>query len=442
MRSSLLRVFAVLAVLSVAPQGARAEPRVIDLTTAVRTAVEGHPTLISFREVEKAQREKLEEQRAGYLPSIAPSFAYTRRTANCINQPAGFPCSQVPTTTSGWDTFNFFSTGISINQTIYDFGRTGGAFDVAKVGVEVTRQQTLGTRLGVVLDVKVAYFGVLSNQELVKVAEDALEQQKKHLEQARGFYEVGQRTKIDVAQSESDFATAELNLIRARNNLLTAKLTLLNAMGEPSTALDFTVRKDETPPLPEESGGPDELARKAVEQRADLQALESQARQQETSIRVAKAGYYPQLTMQLGPNWAGTELSNLSTNFLITFTLSWPLGGLNPYFTYHQVDEFHANARAAWANAAKLRNDVRVEVEGARLTLSAAKQAVDAAERALVAARERHVLAEGRYQAGTGSIIELSDAQAALTAARATRVQADFDVSVARARLVKALGRE
>ena len=47
-----------------------------------------------------------------------------------------------------------------------------------------------------------------------------------------------------------------------------------------------------------------------------------------------------------------------------------------------------------------------------------------------------------RYQAGTGNIIELSDAQQAFTMAAASRVQADYDVDVARARLARALGRE
>ncbi|MGZ3425302.1 MAG: TolC family protein, partial [Polyangia bacterium] len=50
-------------------------------------------------------------------------------------------------------------------------------------------------------------------------------------------------------------------------------------------------------------------------------------------------------------------------------------------------------------------------------------------------------LAEGRYQAGVGSIIELGDAQVAATTAAAQKVQADYNVSTARAQLLNALGR-
>jgi len=58
-----------------------------------------------------------------------------------------------------------------------------------------------------------------------------------------------------------------------------------------------------------------------------------------------------------------------------------------------------------------------------------------------VNAREQLRLAEGRYQSGVGSIIELGDAQIAATSAAAQVVQADFNLATARAQLLTALGR-
>jgi len=55
-------------------------------------------------------------------------------------------------------------------------------------------------------------------------------------------------------------------------------------------------------------------------------------------------------------------------------------------------------------------------------------------------ARERLRLAEGRYAAGVGSPIELGDAQLALTTAQAQAVQAQYNLSSARADLLAALG--
>ena len=96
---------------------------------------------------------------------------------------------------------------------------------------------------------------------------------------------------------------------------------------------------------------------------------------------------------------------------------------------------------AAKAQADTVRQQVRLDVEQARLAVRAAKAALDAAGDALVNAQELLRLAEGRYETGVGSIIELGDAQVALTAAAQQKVQAEYTVATARAQLIRAIGR-
>ncbi len=88
------------------------------------------------------------------------------------------------------------------------------------------------------------------------------------------------------------------------------------------------------------------------------------------------------------------------------------------------------------------RQQVRLEVDQARLGVRAAKGSLEASGEALSNAREQLRLAEARYEVGVGSILELSDAQVTFTAAGQQRVQADYSLSQARAQLVKALGRD
>jgi outer membrane protein len=119
--------------------------------------------------------------------------------------------------------------------------------------------------------------------------------------------------------------------------------------------------------------------------------------------------------------------------------LTWPLfqGGL----TAGQSREAKANIEAAAAQLAQERLSIGVEVEQARLGIEAAKVVILAANDAETNARERFRLAEGRYESGVGSIIELDDAQLALLSAGAQKVQAAYDLAVARAELLSALGR-
>ena len=87
------------------------------------------------------------------------------------------------------------------------------------------------------------------------------------------------------------------------------------------------------------------------------------------------------------------------------------------------------------------RQQARVEVDQARLTIVAGKAAIAAAERSLANARARLNLAELRYRTGVGNGIELSDAQLAATNAGFQLLQATLKLDTARAQLQKALGR-
>ena len=418
---------------------ARAE-RVLTLEAAVQAALRAHPSVALAQAQNEAQGARVGEAFAGYLPSVGYNFNYTRRTANCVNQPASFPCDSVPRPNAAYETFNFWSAGVSVVQPLWDFGRTSNAHEAAKLGARATLAQVRASRFQVALETKLAFFNVLAQARLVLVNREALRQQREHLAQAEGFVRVGTRTRIDAAQAEAEVANAELAVLRAENAERQAKVALLGAMGEPSSSDAFRLAAPAPKGLAEEAMPVADLARRAVASRPDLHALEREAQRQEANIRVARAGYWPQLALQVGPTFAGTDLPGLSTNFAATVTLTVPGGGFNPYFTRQQVAEFHANARAARALATRLRNEIHVELQQARLALDTAKRVVVATVRVIEAASERLSLADGRYRAGAGTMLELSDAQLAVNSARASRVQAAYDVEVARAQLARALG--
>jgi outer membrane protein len=136
---------------------------------------------------------------------------------------------------------------------------------------------------------------------------------------------------------------------------------------------------------------------------------------------------------------AGSELGNLAWNWSAALTLTWNLFGGGQ--TTSQVREARANASVLRAQLDVLRQQVRLAVEQARLAVVAARASLDATKEAATNARERLRLAEGRYQAGVGNVIELGDAQVAMTSAAAQEVQAHYQLANARAQLILALGR-
>ncbi|HET8734731.1 MAG TPA: TolC family protein, partial [Anaeromyxobacteraceae bacterium] len=213
---------------------------------------------------------------------------------------------------------------------------------------------------------------------------------------------------------------------------------LAQAMGEPG-APDFDVSDDALPPVPGEDGPLDPLVAEAVAARPELASLADQRRSLALSRSAAQTGWLPTVGAQAGLTDAGPSLDSTVWNWNASVTLGWNLfeGGL----TRARVREADANLDALAAQEDALRIQVRVDVDSARQGVQAALSARTAAEEALVNARERLRLAEGRYQAGAGSIIELGDAQVAATSAGAQRVQAEFDLAAARAKLLRSLGR-
>src|SRR5262249_32375866 len=153
------------------------------------------------------------------------------------------------------------------------------------------------------------------------------------------------------------------------------------------------------------------LFQEATEARPDLASLVAQERAQDLTIRSIQGSYAPSISISTGGTEAGGQVGNLGWNWNAGLSLTWPLyqGGL----TDAQVSQARANLISIEAQIAALRQSILVQVQQARLTVVASREALKAAEEALVNAQQQLRLAEGRYETGVGSVIELGDAQVA-----------------------------
>jgi outer membrane protein len=181
------------------------------------------------------------------------------------------------------------------------------------------------------------------------------------------------------------------------------------------------------------------LAAKALAARPELATLDQQRQAQEDTIAAARGGYGPTLSASAGASEAGIDLGGLVPNWYGGVTLTWPIfqGGL----TRGQVHAAEAGLEILNAQKSTEALQVRFDVDAARLAVRAAKGTIAAADEAAVSAREQLTLAEQRYAAGIGSIIELNDAQLTHSSAAAQVVQARYGLASARAQLQAALGR-
>jgi outer membrane protein len=411
---------------------------VLTLERALEIGRAQQPQLRQARAQSQAAEARADEAKAPLLPQVQGTAQYQRTTANVIPRPgfAGQFGSRPP---ESWDTLNYWTFQATASQLIYDFGQTSGRWRSAQASALAQRDTEAATTIQTALGVRLAFFSARAARDLVGVSRENLLNQDAHLRQTEGFVAAGTRPAIDLALARTALANARLQLINAQNGYLTAKVQLNQAMGVVAAA-DYEVADDTLGPVEGEEQELDPLAAEALGHRPDVAALNQQARSAELLIGSVKGGYAPSVGVSTGFLDAGLALDSTVWNWNASVTLTWNLfqGGL----TRAQEREARATFDAARAQADALRLQVQVDVEQARLAVRAARVGLDAAEEALENAREQLRLAERRYQTGVGSAIELGDSQVAFTTAAAQRVGAQYNLSSARAQLLRALGRE
>ncbi|MDB4934801.1 MAG: outer rane efflux protein [Labilithrix sp.] len=416
--------------------------RVLRLDDAVATALKNQPTIQQARAQTNAAGGRATQARAGLFPQLTAVASYQRirsagvggRSGTATTTVGGAPSAITPSGTSGIDVFTF---GGSATQLLWDFGATYNRSRAASRLVDAASANEKTASQNVLVDVRRSYFTARAQKALIGVARGSLQNFQQHLTQIEGFVGVGTRPEIDLAQARTDVANSRLQVIDAENAYAVAKAQLSRAIGL-GGASDYEVADDELPPIDGEDLATDRLVARAFAARPELLALDKQREAYQLSAKAYRGQYGPALTASAGASETGTDLGDLGPAWSVGVNLNWPIfqGGL----THGQVREAEANADATRAQTDTQKLQIRVDVQQAQLDIRAAKASQVAAGEALTNARERLRLAEGRYASGVGSIIELGDAQVALTTAAAQVVQAQFRLSTARADLLAALG--
>ncbi len=403
----------------------------LGLDEAVELALRNHPALQQARASVAVAEARTTQARAPYLPQITATGQVQRTTDNTVpRRPGGG---------ADWDgtTFNRFTFGGTASQLVYDFGQTSGRWSAAASNEAAAQSTADAQRTQIITTVRRTYFAARAQEDLAAVARATLENQEKHLQQSLRLVEQGLRPEIDRLSNETNVANARVQLIAAENAFNLACTLFTQALGLPATP-GYAPSNDDFPPLAEEALGTPALVEQALSGRRELAAFAQQRQVQEALVSAARGGLGPSLYAQANVSAGGAELGHLVPNWGLGALLNWPLfqGGA----TTGQVREARANLDLLRAQEDAFRLGVRVEVEQAALNVRAARATLEAAQVALASARKQLQLAESRYAAGLGSVIELGDSQVQATQAAAQEVNARYALASARATLRGALG--
>ena len=384
------------------------------------------PNILAATSTVDASRSRVGQAQANYYPQINLTAGYSR-----ISPLSGTTSTGSARTSSR--NFDQYSSSASLNQNIYDFGRTTTQVKIQNLNLDSSRADLENVSEQTVFNVKQAYYGYWPIRN-VAVAVESVKQFQQHLEQAKGFFEAGTKPKFDVTKAQVDLGNAKLNLITAENSLKISRVVLNNTMGVPDAPENKI--EDNLDFLKYEIAF-DKALETAYANRPDLRSLILRRQATESSIELAVKNYYPYLSGNASYNWSGEKFP-LDHGWTAGATLSFPL--FSGFLTKYQVEEAKANLNVIRANEETLKQGVLLDIQQAYLNLQQAEEKINTAGLNVKLAEENLEIANGRYTAGVGNPIEVTDAEVSLINAKTSYNQALYDHKVTLANLEKAMG--
>lgn len=427
-------IFIVLFLIVIAPFKAGAEELIkkgelLNLERCLELGLKIHPTLVAAAGAVDASRSRVEQAKAIYYPQIDGTAGYSRiapvYSTNILT-------SQY--TGAAVRSYDQYTGSLALKQNLYDFGKTAAQVKVQQMNLSSSGADLETVISQIIFSIKQAYYSVLQAKRNKGVAEDTVKQFQQHLEQARGFYSAGTKPRFDVTKAEVELSNAKLNLIKAENALRIAGVNLNNAMGFPE-APEYVLEDSLT--FKKYEITLEEALARAYSNRPDIKSVAAKKQAAEASVELAKKSFYPALAGSAAYNWGGRSLP-LENGWNVGANVSFSI--FSGFLTKNQVDEAKANLRVALANEDALKQTVFLETQQACLNLKEAEERIPVAELTVRQALENYDLANGRYAAGVGNPIEVTDAEIVLANAKTAHIQALSDYKVAQASLEKAMG--
>jgi outer membrane protein TolC len=387
------------------------------------------------------------QTRAVALPTVAATGNVSRSDQSLIEN---FPFSSSAGPSNGavfLTPRDTWATAITLTQTIYQGGRTLSALRAA----QLTKDQAILNYESAVADALLAtrsnYYDVLLAEQEIIVNEASTNLLTKQFEDQQRRYDAGTVPKFNVLQAEVALDNAIPPAINARNAYRIAKNNLCNQLGYnlprdvwEDIPLHLSDQLDSTPYNIEL---PAAIAQ-ALQKRTELQSLRKTEALDRENIINAKAGYKPTISAFAGWDWRSPEFQPDPQaeydGWQIGGQFSWSI--FDGALTRGKVIQAKAQLEHARADVEDRARQIELEVRTDYSSFINAREILQSQIKVQEEAEEALRLANARADAGTGTQLDVLNAQTSLTQARTTQVQAVHDYDVARARLERAIGQD
>jgi NodT family efflux transporter outer membrane factor (OMF) lipoprotein len=377
-----------------------------------------------------AARALVKEARAQLFPtvSVGPSITLQRQASN------GSTASSL----ASKGTYADYSLPFDATWQPDLFGRLRNTISAAASGAQASAADLENIRLTMQADVVMDYFQLRGQDALKQLLDSTIAAYQQSLDLTKALYDTGIGTQEAVKQAETQLESTQaqdvaLGIQRAQFEHAIATLT-----GQPASTFSLPVEPLNSNPPAIPIGVPSQL----LERRPDIASAERLVAQANAQIGIARAAYFPTVTLSAA---AGLESTAISTWF------TWPsrFFSAGPSITETifdaglrkaTVEQFRAQYDETVANYRQAVLTAFQQVEDNLASLRILSGEIQYQDTAVQSAQETLALATDRYQLGIDPYLNVITAQTALLSNQETAVNLRIQQMTASGGLIETLG--
>ena len=383
------------------------------------------------QEKEIARGERLKSYSA-ILPTVGLSGDYTR-----LDEVSSFNIGGRKVMMGDVDNY---SAALKVTQPFFAGGAIIAKINAGKLFSLLTDQTVRAAVQDVIYEAEHCYYDVLLNQHLCQISADAVRSAQAHLDSVKQRRQGGVASDFDVLRAEVELSNFQAELIQNKNAINISKAKLLKVMGVSQNSdfalldeLDYSCSKVTM----------EQAVEIAYCSRPDLFGRQLDIKYQKELLKIARSRYWPVVNGFYDNIWSRPDPHR---SMDIEWGRKWQAGVMatlpifDGFAREGEIIQQKARFKQAQIDLIDAEETTLFELTKAQLSIENAEEFVESQRLNLTRAKEGLRLAEVGYKEGINTQVEMIDAQAALTKARAFYYQSVYSHLIAKLDLRKAMG--
>ena len=335
------------------------------------------------------------------------------------------------------------SLGISANLPLFQGLRIYNQTQSDKLNLQAATEDLNKTKENIEISVTAYYLQVLLCKEILQVAKNQLEIANSQVQRIEEFVNNEKLSRSELYAAKSTLANDELTVTEANSNLRLALLDLSQLMNIKNTST-FDVEDYQNNDFKEDllpfSMSRDNIISNSLQKRPSIKAAQFRIEKSEKDIKISQSLYYPSLHLSASYGTGyyhafqgsmsglsipfGTQLSNNSQE-RISLSLNIPV--FNRFATSDGVKQAKLALKSQEIGLEEIKNNVIKEIEQAYTNAITSQDKYTAAQKTVEATAISFEYEEVKYNAGTSTHYEYTDAKIKHQKALSQLIQAKFD---------------